>query len=340
MGFRRNPWYDPSRAHHGPKGFRNPDGSRAGHVFSVELAREAAHFMAGMSRAWSEPHPFDESHVLPVDQALAGWNAVGNEARALWMGHASFLMEIAGTRVLTDPFLCDYASPVPMPGTRRLVPSAIPVSLLPGVDIILLSHNHYDHLDVPAMKQLSARFPGVRVVVPLGLAGLMRELGFRHVLERDWWDTLRIESLSITLVPAIHTSRRGVGDTNQSLWCGFVFGDGRDSVYFAGDTAYGGVFRDIGQRCGPVSLGLVPIGAYLPRALMAPVHCTPEEAVLIGADVGARHLVGMHWGTIRLALEPMDEPPKRFLSAPGGPSRQVLRIGETLRFSTGCQSLA
>lgn len=326
---RKNPYYDPARYHHRPDGFRNPPGSPAGHRLTVELAREAGHFLGELLRLAGQ-YPFPADHVIPEAEAIAQLLAMTASRTITWLGHASFLLQLEGRVILTDPYLTDYASPVPTAATRRLVPAAIAISRLPVVDTILISHNHYDHLDASALKQLAARFPQALVCVPLGLRDFVRERGFRHVVELDWFDEHEESGLSVTAVPAVHTSRRGMGDTNRSLWCGFRFGVADYSVYFAGDTAYGAVFSDIGQRLGPCDLGLVPIGAYQPRVLMAPVHATPEEAVQIGLDLGARQLIGMHWGTIRLTTEPMLEPAERFLAAPGAIDRRVMRIGETL----------
>lgn len=333
MGFfsrPKNPYFDATKYHHTPKGFRNPPGSPGMRVLSAEMAREAAHFLGEMRRAIADPYPFPDSHVIPPEQALAEWTAMREPYKLLWLGHACFMLSFGGIHVLTDPFLTDYASPLPLANTRRLVPAAIPIADLPPVHVILLSHNHYDHLDAPALKQLAKRFPLAQVVVPLGLKSMMHVAGFSRVQEGDWWDVFELAGLSVRLVPAVHTSRRGLGDTNRSLWCGFAFGDASRQVYFAGDTAYGAVFREIGALCGPFSLGLVPIGAYEPRVLMQSVHCTPEEAIRIGIDIGARHLVGMHWGTIRLTVEPMLEPQERFLAGDDAPARSVMRIGETM----------
>lgn len=299
-------------------------------VLTAEMAREAAHFLGEMRRAVADPYPFPASHVIPAEESLRGWAQQRESHKLLWLGHACFMLSFGGVHVLTDPFLTEHASPVPLSTTRRIVPAAIPIDALPPIHVILLSHNHYDHLDAPALKQLAKRFPLAQVVVPLGLKDMMHKAGFSRVQEGDWWDAFEVGGISVRIVPAVHTSRRGVGDTNRSLWCGFAFGDGQRQVYFAGDTAYGAVFREIGALCGPFSLGLVPIGAYEPRVLMQSVHCTPEEAVSIGIDIGARHLVGMHWGTIRLTLEPMLEPRERFLAGEEAPSRTVLRIGETM----------
>lgn len=326
---KKNPYYDPDKYHHKPTGFRNPPGSPRGWRLTRELAREAAHFLGEMQRLAGH-YPFPADHVIPEAESLRQWQALGDANKILWLGHACFLLQLAGRTILTDPYLTEYASPVPLRTTRRLVPAAIRIGQLPAVDTILVSHNHYDHLDAPALKQLAARFPGARVHVPLGLGALMSSLGFRQITEQDWFDRHEHEALAVTAVPAVHMSRRGLMDTNSTLWCGFRCDVADYSVYFAGDTAYGATFADIGARLGPCDLGLVPIGAYQPRTLMAPVHATPEEAVRIGEDLGARRLIGMHWGTIRLTTEPMLEPPGRFLAAPGAIPRQVMRIGESL----------
>ena len=326
---KKNPYYDPTKYHHRPHGFRNPPGSPPGRILSVELAREAAHFLGELIRLAGH-YPFPDEHVIPEQQALEQMNALTVPRKITWLGHASFLIQLHGRVILTDPYLTDYASPVPTVSTKRLVPAAIAIERLPVVDTILISHNHYDHLDIPALKRLVRRFPHALVCVPLGLRDLLQQQGFSHVIELDWYDRHADAELSVMAVPAVHTSRRGVGDTNRSLWCGFRCEIGNYSFYFAGDTAYGEVFATMGQQLGPCDLGLVPIGAYQPRVLMAPVHATPEEALQIGVDLGARQLIGMHWGTIRLTTEPMLEPAERFLQAPGSIPRRVMRIGETL----------
>ena len=326
---RRNPYFDPAKYHHQPNGFRNPPGSPPGHRLSIELAREAAHFLGEIRRLVGD-YPFPAEHVIPEQDALQLLANTRVSRKITWLGHACFLIHIGGRVLLTDPYLTDYASPLPVRTTKRLVPAAISIRNLPAVDTILISHNHYDHLDTPALRQLAQRFPHALVCVPLGLRDLVREQGFTDVVELDWYDVHRDDGLTVTAVPAVHASRRGVGDTNRTLWCGFYLQAEKFTIYFAGDTAYGAVFREIGTRLGPCDLGLVPIGAYQPRVLMAPVHATPEEAVQIGEDLQARRLIGMHWGTIRLTTEPMLEPPQRFLAAESRIPRQVLRIGETL----------
>jgi N-acyl-phosphatidylethanolamine-hydrolysing phospholipase D len=328
----RNPFFDAAKYHHTPKGFRNPPGSPQGHNFSVELAREAAHFMGEMRHLVNDPYPFANDHVLSETEALNTYRQLEQPYKLTWLGHASFLITFNGRRVLTDPFLSEYASPLPLKTTRRIIPSAIAPQRLPPLDLIVISHNHYDHLDTTSLRALSTAHPRATVVVPLGLQPLITQCGFERIIELDWYEQTGLAGLCVQSLPAVHTSKRGLRDTNRSLWCGFKLTQGDKSVYFAGDTAYGEVFKAIGDKAGPFDLGLIPIGAYQPRKLMRPVHCTPEEAIQIGQDIGARHLVGMHWGTIRLTTEPMLEPMERFMGDASTLSRQVMRIGDTIAF--------
>lgn len=328
----RNPWFDPAKPHHTRRGFRNPPGSPTRPAVTAEIAREAAHFMGELLRLAGD-NPLPPDHVIASEQALSGYLDLGSADKILWLGHASFLIQLGGLTFLTDPYLTEYASPIPTPGTKRLIPAALAIDQLPPVDCILISHNHYDHLDTKALKQLASRFANAQVYVPLGLKSLVLQQGFRSVIELDWYDEHQQPAYSVMGLPAVHMSRRGLTDMNRTLWCGFSVHAAGRKVYFAGDTAYGPVFREIGDRCGPFDLALVPIGAYQPRSLMSSVHATPEEAVRIGEDIDARKLIGMHWGTIRLTTEPMLEPPSRFLAAESTRPRIVMRIGETLTLS-------
>lgn len=325
----RNPWYDPEKTHHTKHGFRNSPGSPSRPPISAELAREAAHFAGELMRLAGD-NPFPSDHVLSETRALDEYHAIGNQDKILWLGHASFLIQLGGITFLTDPYLTDYASPVPSRSTKRLIPSAISIERLPKVDCILVSHNHYDHLDTRSLVLLATRFYDAQVIVPLGLKTILNKQGFRHVQELDWYDRADRSGYSIAALPAIHMSRRGLFDLNKTLWCGFAIECNNQRIYFAGDTAYGEVFKEIANRFDGFDLGLVPIGAYQPRSLMASVHTTPEEAVLIGEDLGAKKLIAMHWGTIRLTTEPMLEPKERFLAANSRVPRHVMKIGETL----------
>ena len=324
-----NPWYDPSRPHHTPHGFRNPPGNPAWHRPTPGVAAAWANFVTDLWRNRNRREALGRDHCLSESDVFTGLQRATGDCALTWLGHACFLIRLGEHRVLTDPFLSDYASPVPTATTRRQVPPALRVNQLPRIDTILVSHNHYDHFDRDSLRALAGRFPSARVLVPLGLGGLARACGFERVTELDWYQSLACEALEVAALPAIHMSRRGLLDQNRTLWCGFsIRGAGR-CIYFAGDTAWGPVFREVSAFLGAVDTALVPIGAYEPRRLMHCVHATPEEALHIAETLGAREVIGMHWGTIRLTTEPMDEPPRRFMAARTSLRRRLMAVGET-----------
>jgi N-acyl-phosphatidylethanolamine-hydrolysing phospholipase D len=237
-----------------------------------------------------------------------------------WLGHATFLIRLDGVTILTDPYLTAHASP-------------LPPERLPPVDLVLLSHNHYEHLDLRTLAVLSRTQRPV-LVTTLGVSRHVDHAEFSRVLELDWHQGIALLGIELRALPAIHFSRRTPFDRNRSLWCGFRVAGARHALVFAGDTAFGPVHREIGERYPPVDVALVPIGAYAPRLLMQGAHCTPEEGFRIGQDLRARCICAMHWGTIRLTDEPPFEPPLRFRAAAAaagyGPDRAWLpAVGET-----------
>jgi N-acyl-phosphatidylethanolamine-hydrolysing phospholipase D len=250
-----------------------------------------------------------------------------------WIGHATLLVRMDGAGFLTDPVFSERASPVSFAGPRRLVPPGVPLGELPPLDFALLSHDHYDHADLPSIKTLAAR--GLRFIVPRGVAELVRRMGGEAV-ELGWWDSVVIGALRVTCVPAQHFSGRTLTDRNRRLWAGWVVAGPTRSFYFAGDTAYFPAFAEIGRRLGPLHLAAVPIGAYSPREIMSPVHTTPEEGLQAALDARAERVLGMHFGTFDLADEPLDEPPRRFLAEAArlklGDRAFVLKVGETRGF--------
>jgi N-acyl-phosphatidylethanolamine-hydrolysing phospholipase D len=237
---------------------------------------------------------------------------------ATWIGHSTVLLQFGGLNILTDPIFSQRSSPVQWTGPRRVMDPALPIDKLPPVDIVLLSHNHYDHLDKSSVKRIAKKHPHTTWIVPLGVGAYIRDWGPRNIVELDWWQQTVSNGLRVTATPARHFSGRGLRDRNKSLWCGFAFEiEGRRS-FFAGDTAYHPEFGEVGARCGPFDFVMIPIGAYDPRWFMHVVHVGPEEAVQIYQDLVAPHagaslplMLGMHWGTFRLTDEPMDEPPRR-----------------------------
>jgi N-acyl-phosphatidylethanolamine-hydrolysing phospholipase D len=269
-------------------------------------------------------------------------SVVANDGRALrrptgpmitWIGHSTLLVQLQGVSVLTDPQWSSRASPVAFGGPRRLTRPGVAFEDLPPIHVVLISHNHYDHLDVATVRRV-AQVHHPRFLVPLGLKAWFGELGITDVDELDWWQTRTLQSLTFTSVPARHFSGRGPRDRNRTLWSGWTISGGGRRLYFAGDTAYFAGFTEIGRRLGPFDIAALPIGAYVPAAIMKSAHTTPEEALQALDDVGARAMVPIHWGTFDLADEPIEEPPQRLEAEARrrglGPERVwLLRHGES-----------
>lgn len=267
--------------------------------------------------------------------------AVAEQPRVTWLGHASFLIQYRDINLLTDPVLSERASPLPFAGPKRATPAPLSVNELPDIDQVLISHNHYDHLDAITVAALKRRFgDSIRWCVPIGVGRWFRRRNIHNLIELDWWQSASAGNHEVFCVPAQHFSGRGATDRNRSLWCGWVceFDDFR--LYFAGDTGYGSCFAEIGQVFGGIDLALIPIGAYAPRWFMAPVHVDPEGAVNIFRDIGARQAIAMHWGTFVLTDEPLDEPPRELQKALAAQAIdqnkfKVLQHGETITVPLG-----
>lgn len=260
--------------------------------------------------------------VAPDLARLATPPARGEGARITWLGHASFLVQLDGVSLLIDPVLGERVAGV----VSRNVAVPVPAERLPHIDAALVTHSHYDHLDLPTLKQV-----GAPVYAGLGLRPLLEKEGLR-CRELGWWQAAQVGGVEITFVPAQHWSRRGLGDTNRTLWGGFVVKGSSATLYHAGDTAWFGGFAEIGRRF-ELDAALLPIGAYDPAWFMSPQHMNPEEALRAFQDLGARTFVAMHWGTFKLSDEPLDEPPRRLeaerrrLGIPAERVR-VLAVGE------------
>jgi N-acyl-phosphatidylethanolamine-hydrolysing phospholipase D len=241
----------------------------------------------------------------------------GKAPQLTWLGHASFLFQFAGLNLLTDPVFSERCSPIGFVGPRRGTPPALTVDTLPEIHRVLISHNHYDHLDLDTVRALRRRFGDtLRFYVPAGLAGWFRREGIDNLVELDWYQSEHSDEVESIFVPAQHFSGRGALDRNRSLWGGWRLHFRDFSFYFAGDTGYSEtLFAEMREALGPVDLALLPIGAYAPRWFMSPVHVAPEEAVHIHRDLEARRSVAMHWGTFVLTDEPMHEPPERLRAA-------------------------
>lgn len=241
-----------------------------------------------------------------------------------WLGHATWLAQIDGVTAITDP---TFARIAPLKVIKRQAPAPLAIADLPPVDVIAISHNHYDHCDLPSIRAIRERFPEAVIVVPEGLDGWMRGKLGDPVVAVPWWSTHVHESLRIHGVPAFHWSTRGASDQNRSHWCGFVFEGASGAAYFAGDTGDGEHFAAIAARH-RIDAALLPIGAYSPRWFMEPQHMGPWEAVAAARTLDA-HLLPMHWGTYRLTDEPLDEPPRLTWDLAEGHPVTVLRPGGT-----------
>jgi N-acyl-phosphatidylethanolamine-hydrolysing phospholipase D len=223
-----------------------------------------------------------------------------------WLGHDTFLIQVAGLNILTDPIFSERASPFSFIGPKRLVPFPLQPEDLPPIQAVLISHNHYDHLDLATVKKLGNK---VRYFVPLGLSRWFEGVGLTNVTEMDWWQSADFPPIRLHCVPAQHFSMRTPFDVNKVLWAGWVLATPAGHIFFAGDTGYSPDFREIGQRLGPMRLALIPIGGYMPRWFMQPMHLNPLEAVLVHQDVQSQQSIGMHWGTFKLTEESPAEPP-------------------------------
>jgi N-acyl-phosphatidylethanolamine-hydrolysing phospholipase D len=257
-------------------------------------------------------------------------------ATVTWVGHSTLLVQLEGVNLLTDPHWGPRASPLSWGGPRRLNPPGLAFERLPRIDVVLISHDHYDHLDLDTVQRLS-RERDPLFVVPLGLKQWFAANGITRVEELDWWQTREYRGLRLVCVPAQHFAQRSLWDTNTRLWASWaVLGAGR-RFYFGGDSGYFDGFRQAGDRLGPFDLAAIAIGAYMPPAMMRFTHTTPEEAVQAFEDLRGRILLGIHWGTFDLGEEPLDEPPGRMLrqAARRGvdPARVwILKLGETRRW--------
>lgn len=229
---------------------------------------------------------------------------------ALWIGHSSFLIKLEGLTILTDPVWDQYCSPVPIRSLKRLMEPSLLLSDLPPIDVVLISHNHYDHLDLKTIRVLHQLHPQALWVVPERLSSWFHKKGIRNVFELSWWQRCNVKNCIVTAVPSQHFSGRSLWDQNTTHWNGYVLQAGIKLLYFVGDTGYNPVdFKEIGRQFTKMDLSLIPIGTYAPKRFMQPVHIEPQEAVQIHLDVNSQLSLGMHWNTFRLSDEPQNRPP-------------------------------
>ncbi|XP_033746005.1 N-acyl-phosphatidylethanolamine-hydrolyzing phospholipase D-like [Pecten maximus] len=295
----------------------------------------------------SIPSPQELDSTLPVlspnPASLADPPTSG--IQATWLGHASLLIQMNGINILTDPVFGDTTFPVPSLSPRsfkRYRPVAMAIEDLPRIDVILISHNHYDHLDYRSVVELNHRFgENLQWLTPVGIKEWFQQSGCGNVRELTWWESLSPlgDGTRFTFVPSQHWCRRGITDTNRVLWGGWVMRKGDTSFYFVGDTAFCDVFSQIGHLYGPFTLAAIPIGAYEPRWFMKMSHINPKEAVLLHQMIRSKNSIGIHWGTFRLTTEFYLEPRRKLkeeLARQNIPLNQFTTMshGETRHFTS------
>ena len=261
-----------------------------------------------------------------------------------WIGHSTFLLQFRGRNLLTDPIFGNCLTPVPGFSLKRESPPGLTFEQLPRIDDVLISHNHYDHLDAPTVKSLAKRSAATRFWLPSGLSQWFHRNHITNVQELAWGESANCgEQAELHAVPAQHFAARGPFDRNHTHWCGWVLRSAGKNIYYAGDTGYNSDFRELGRRFGGMDLSLIPIGAYNPRWIMKSVHTDPFEAVKIHEDVRSRFSIACHWGTFRLTDEPLYEPPallERALAERGLSALDfgVLTPGQTVQIKSATNS--
>ena len=234
---------------------------------------------------------------------------------AVWIGHATYLINNGDINILTDPIFSKRASPIGFAGPKRMIPPAMNLQDLPKIDIVVVSHNHYDHLDIWSLKKLYKLNPEIAFLVPAGDRIKLIKAGIKNVYEMQWWDAFHFSNTTFHFTPVQHWSKRGLFDRNKSLWGGWFIKTDKLALYHAGDTGYSNDFKTTYERLGAPDYSFIPIGAYDPRWFMKDSHVNPEEAVQIALDLQTPHSFGMHWGTFTLTDEPVLEPPARLKEA-------------------------
>ena len=260
----------------------------------------------------------DQNPIITKINISSEWKSIdlsNDDNYAIWIGHSTFLIKKEGLTILTDPIFSDRASPFGFIGPKRLIPPAISISELPKIDVITISHNHYDHLDISSLRKLSKLYPETLFFIPAGDKRLLEKNNIKNVHEFKWWNSFKLKDFEFTFTPVKHWSKRGLFDRNKSLWGGWFIRHDDYSIYHAGDTGYSNDFIETKLRLGAPKYAFIPIGAYDPEWFMSDSHVNPEEAVQIMLDLEAEKGFGMHWATFTLTDEDTIEPKVRLENA-------------------------
>lgn len=305
-----NEWFDPSKPHHRVDGFVN--------LYPSSQSDEDPSFLRWqLERALTDLTPDQPSRVPQVVSDINYLRENKGDTSFTWLGHSTTLWQLGGLNILTDPHFSARASPVQFAGPLRQTPVPLNIEQLPHIDVVLISHNHYDHLDLGTVRALAMQTGGAPLfIVPLGVDKWLSNEGIDKSVRMDWWDHIEIQGSSAKVefhfVPAHHWSSRTLWDRRKTLWGGFVAQTRMNgdlmSIYYSGDTGYAPDFIDIGRRFGGFDIAVIPVGCYLPRWFMKDQHVNEEDAVKIHLDVKSRLSIGVHWGTFRLCDDPIDAP--------------------------------
>ena len=293
--------------HHLPDGtFRNPEGSpKRDNNFKWS-------FRVFNEKKKSLDMNVPQEHVVDKDKVLSDLEKYKDDDYIAWIGHATYLIKLGDTTIITDPVFSKNAGPLIF-GPKRYVEPALKLNEIPKTDLFLLTHNHYDHQDMGTIRRFP--FKDSKVLVPLRLGKYFTRYRFKDVNEMDWYDEVKVNNdLKVTLLPAVHWSKRSLTDTNKTLWGNFLIEYKDKKIFFACDTGYGNIYKELGEKYGPIDLTMINIGAYnfKPMFDRSIYHTTPEEALNVAQDLKSKKVLGTHWGTFVLSLEPIMEPPVRF----------------------------
>jgi N-acyl-phosphatidylethanolamine-hydrolysing phospholipase D len=292
--------------HHLPDGtFRNPKGSPV----RTQKVNFSYRFFKKKTVQVDRNVPYD--FVIEKQKVLEDLKKYEDDDYIAWIGHATYLIKLGNTTIITDPVFSNNAGPLIF-GPKRFTKPAVDLKDIPEIDLFLLTHNHYDHQDMRTIKKFP--FKNAKVLVPLNLGKYFTTNKYKDVNELDWYDFIQVnEDIKITLLPAVHWSKRSLTDTNKTLWGNFLIEYKNKKILFACDTGYGNIYKDLGEIYGPIDLSMINIGAYDFRPMFEKsiYHTTPEEALNIAKDLKSKKILGTHWGTFVLSFEPVMEPPKR-----------------------------
>ena len=286
--------------------FRNPEGSP---VRSKDVKFSYRQFIKEKKKI---DLTVPKEHVVDKEVVLSNLKNYEKDDYIALIGHATYLIKLGNTTIITDPVFSKNAGPLIF-GPKRFTEPALKLDEIPKTDLLLLTHNHYDHLDMSTIRRFP--FKNTKVLLPLKLGKYFTPYRFKDVNEMDWYDEIKVnDHLKITFLPAVHWSKRSLTDTNKTLWGNFLIEYKEKKILFACDTGYGKIYKDLGKKYGPIDLTMINIGAYnfKPMFDKSIYHTTPEEALNVAQDLKSKKVIGMHWGTFVLSLEPIMEPPKRF----------------------------